>query len=162
MKTSIKVLILVGFITIQFPANAQQKADWPVKSDYVTGYVSALLTGVNPIIVSFEKLFHFERFHIGYTVGLTTVFYESFEYASMGSHAAFTILSGKKNHHFESKLGLAITPILLYSKYEWTDYHFPVNPVVTLGYRFQKPNGNRFFRVGISTAGLGFGMGWRI
>jgi hypothetical protein len=38
---------------------------------------------------------------------------------------------------------------------------FTINPVVTLGYRFQRPESNKFWHIGISTAGFGFGMGWR-
>ncbi len=154
------VFILIGFIlAISSPVQAQQTETWPEKTSSASLYVSSLLTGVNPIILSYEKIHHKGFFHLGYTTGLTTIFFEGVDYASFGAHLAFTAFTGKKNHHFETKFGLAYTPILLYSKYTWTDYHWKFNPVVTLGYRYQKPNGKNFFRVGLSTAGFGLGYG---
>jgi hypothetical protein len=65
-----------------------------------------------------------------------------------------------KNHHFETKLGIEVVP----ERYAWDPDNIywraqPI-PVVTIGYRYQKPGGKYFFRSALSTAGLGVGFGY--
>lgn len=160
MKKLIIITVCLAVLGPKISLNAQTAETWPDKSSSFTFYVSSLLGGVNPIILSYEKINHKGWLHFGYTAGLTTIFYEGVAYSSFGPHFALTAFTGKKKHHFESKLGVAYTPVILYSTNKWNDLHFKFNPVVTLGYRNQKPDGKKFWRVGISTAGFGFGMGW--
>jgi hypothetical protein len=133
---------------------------WPAKSFGLSVYGS-VLPGLTSILnLSADRMWRLKKWHIGFTAGIT-VFgpgFVSFNYP--GAHLAFTAFSGMKNHHFETKLGIEVVP----ERYAWDPDNIywraqPI-PVVTIGYRYQKPGGKYFFRSALSTAGLGVGFGY--
>jgi hypothetical protein len=112
-----------------------------------------------PINISYDYLLHKSRIHIGYTTGLTTTLYEGAAYGTLGVHLTMTIMTGIGKNHFETKLGGVVNPIKLWSD-GYDDYAFKFVPVISLGYRFQKPENKIFYRVGLSTGGIGLGIGF--
>ena len=66
-----------------------------------------------------------------------------------GGLGAITMLTGKKNNHFELNAGAFITEEGIF---------FPV-PILNFGYRYQKPEGGFIFRAnaGIISLGISFG-----
>jgi hypothetical protein len=87
---------------------------------------------------------------------------EGVNYAVCGGHATFSVFAGTQKHHMDLKIGFSYTPIKLYSTEGYYDYAPNFWPVVTLGYRFEKPDGRRNFRTGLGTGGLGLGVGWKV
>lgn len=166
MKASRLITWLVSAIfcfslSVNNMAIAQSPSAWPAKSSFGSVYVSTLLMA-SPVNLSFEQFYHKGWVHLGYMTGLTTVFVEGVNHAVFGGHLTFSMFTGKRNHHFDTKLGFSYTPIRLYSMSGWYDYAPTWMPVITLGYRFQRPDGRTFFRAGISPGGIGVGWGWRI
>ncbi len=157
VQTFILGLLLFG---TTLPVQAQENT-WPETTRTASLYFSTLLIA-SPINLSLEKLYHRGAFHLGYTTGLTVTFYETADYASLGAHLTFTAMTGRGPGHLEAKAGFALLPFLLYSVHDWTDYYWLFNPVLTLGYRYEKPDGKSFFRLGLGTGGIGIGFGYRL
>ena len=75
-----------------------------------------------------------------------------------GGFGAITMLTGKKNNHFELNAG----SFFGYNAIDWfeVDKDEPfIFPIFNLGYRYQKPDGGFIFRAnaGIISLGLSFG-----
>lgn len=160
MKKYLSALPILFLLFTCKPAVAQE-ITWPQSTRTVSAYFSTLFVA-SPLNLSLEKMYHKGGIHLGYTTGVTVTFYEIADYASFGGHLTFTAMTGKKNHHLEAKAGLALLPFLIYQTYEWTDYYWLVNPVLTLGYRYEKPDGKGFYRIGFGTGGFGMGFGIRL
>lgn len=157
-------LILLAGLMIAGNARlfAQTSTQWPESSSSVSVFGSSLLLIATPVNISFEKLYLRNNIYLGYTYGPTILFLTKSLYDShgLGGHLAFTLLTGKRNRHFEGKLGFSYTPFVLYSAYGEDRFDIPFIPVVSLGYRFQKPDGKTFYRFALSTGGFGFGLGY--
>ena len=71
----------------------------------------------------------------------------------VGGIVGLNFLLGSKNSHFEASIGWFFgveknfTELIKY-------------PIISIGYRYQKPEGGWFFRPHIGTTGLGFGVGY--
>ena len=79
-----------------------------------------------------------------------------------GGLGAITMLTGKKNNHFELNAGgfLGIEKVKGVGSYQGEVFYYPfVFPIFNLGYRYQKPEGGFIFRAnaGIISLGLSFG-----
>jgi len=49
----------------------------------------------------------------------------------------------------------------VYSLVTYTDYDdYKFLPVISMGYRYQPPQSRKFWRISLSTGGIGFGYGW--
>ncbi|MBM3420695.1 MAG: hypothetical protein FJY11_06125 [Bacteroidetes bacterium] len=94
--------------------------------------------------------------HNGITTGATVTSYYGFEDSDLGVHLTYTFLSGVGKSHFEAKLG-GVLNLMSLSGSSSVEFYFL--PVISLGYRYQPPDRNNFYRIGLSTAGLGFGFG---
>lgn len=165
MKKSVFLILVIintgSFIRINGQTEQSAPA-WPKSSSYVTLYGSSFFLIANPINIAYEHIWHPSWVHPGFSAGLTFVFMEGVSYAVCGGHATFSVFAGTKKHHMDLKIGFSYTPIRLYSEHGYYDFAPTFWPVVTLGYRFEKPDGKRNFRTGIGTGGLGFGAGWRV
>jgi len=149
--------ILVLTIVISRGVSGQEAPSWPPKSTSLGIYASTVLIA-SPVNIELDHFVHKEKIHFGFTTGLTTLFFWGFEEARMGGHFTFSFFTGSKEHHFENKLGFAYMPLYLYSIYD-SGFDFKVIPVITLGYRHQKPGDKSYFRIGVSTGGVGIGFG---
>ena len=81
-------------------------------------------------------------------------------YGGLGGLGAITMLTGKKNNHFELNagcfLGRAKSSLAVFNEI----FYFPfAMPIFNVGYRYQKPDGGFIFRAnaGIISLGLSFG-----
>ncbi|MEM7374380.1 MAG: hypothetical protein AAF587_37645 [Bacteroidota bacterium] len=72
---------------------------------------------------------------------------------AQGLFLTTSLWTGKKNNHFEMQAGVA-----LYHN-EFKDDLESYFPIVSLGYRRQKPGKSSFFRVYLGTVGIGVGVG---
>ena len=109
-------LILLAGLMIAGNARlfAQTSTQWPESSSSVSVFGSSLLLIATPVNISFEKLYLRNNIYLGYTYGPTILFLTKSLYDShgLGGHLAFTLLTGKRNRHFE---GSSVSPIPLLS-----------------------------------------------
>lgn len=72
-----------------------------------------------------------------------------------GGSGSITMLTGKKNHHFELNMGVFIGKDRFYEP-------FPIFylPIIDFGYRYQKPKGGFLFKTKIGVLGPGIGLGY--
>ena len=157
-----KLMIIQVLLVIVIKLNSQDPVPyssvWPSKSNSLSLYASTILGAFTPINISYDHMVHKPKLHLGYTTGITTTLYEGVEYGTLGFHMAMTVITGMENNHFEAKLGGVINPIKLWSD-GYDDFAFFFVPVISVGYRFQKPGDNKFYRIALSTGGIGFGIG---
>lgn len=159
MREFVKSIFLL-IIVLSFTNKTVKSQDslWQNKTHGISFSASTLIIAT-PLNFSYNYMIHKEKFHYGLTTGLTVGFYEITRYSSLGAHAVFTMFFGKKEGHFESKFGFSYSPIILYSKTQWTDYAYEFVPIISLGYRYQEPGSDNFWRVFVSTGGFGIGVG---
>jgi hypothetical protein len=121
----------------------------PSSSSSLSLYGSTLLLA-SVINCSYEWIKYGQKYHNGFTTGMTysTVLGEGYD---LGAHLTYTLLIGNTSNYFEMKLGFVYN--FLRSEF------FTFVPVISLGYRYQPPENLGFFRIGLSTAGLGVGFG---
>jgi hypothetical protein len=67
--------------------------------------------------------------------------------------ATITMLTGKRNSHFELNTGTFIVS-------DSDDTNSGVYPLLAMGYRYQKPSGGFVFKTKIGILGLGIGLGY--
>lgn len=156
-----KKIILINIVLLLFVSvKAQDSISWPNHSSSISVHASTLLFAT-PVNCSYSYMAHKGMFHIGVTTGLTFTFYELVSYGSLGAHATLAIFLGKKSHHFETKLGFTYNILPVYSLVTYTDYDdYKFLPVISMGYRYQPPESRTFWRISLSTGGIGFGYGW--
>ena len=138
---------------------AQSETSWPSGSSAIALNVGTIILA-SPFVASYDHLWHLKKIHLGTTTGITFCAYAPDHSWVFGGYAAVVLLSGMGNHHFESRLGATYYPIQLSPDpgKSYADIHFM--PVILLGYRFQKPGGNRFYRLSVGTGGIGVGIGF--
>lgn len=121
----------------------------PNSSSSISLYGSSLLFA-SVINCSYEWIKYGQKFHNGFTTGITytTVLGEG---ADLGAHLTYTLLIGTTSNYFEMKLG----GVYNFLKSEF----FNFVPVISIGFRYQPPDSWGFFRIGLSTAGVGVGFG---
>jgi hypothetical protein len=158
-----KRIIVLVFLLNLFNAEAQVKeanpSQWPEKTNTKSVYATTLLGAFTPVNLSYEYLVHNSRIHIGYTTGLTATLCEGAAYGTLGVHLALTLMTGMRNGHFETKLGGVYNPIKLWSD-GYDEFAFKFVPVVSFSHRWQRPDELTYYRIGISTGGIGFGIGF--
>lgn len=114
----------------------------------------------SPFNVSVTKMFHQKRnYHVGFTAGGTMVL-PGFVDFGLGGHAALVVMGGRGDHHLDGKLGITYNPLTIdRTGIREGGLDFPL-PLVSVGYRYQPPESNRFYWIGLSTGGLGFSIGF--
>jgi len=164
MKIQRLVCILTVLMLTPNMLKAQHESlQYPMPQSSVSVYASSLLLA-SVVNLSYERLWkpaEESKVRLGFTVGYSLAVQHwsgGLDDAGMGPHLAFTLLAGKSDKFFELKLGgVAI--------YEWDegglDFAYPM-PVISVGFRKQFPETGHFFRVGLSTAGFGIGLGFMI
>lgn len=157
-----RLLHLLPLLVLSLNLNAQEiSSEWP-KSTQSISFSGSTLLFATPINASYNYTRHNNAFHYGINAGVTWCFYEIIEYATIGVHTSFDMYFGKKSHHPQLRLGLAYSPIMVYSLTEYTDYDYDFVPVISLGYRYEKPGDDKYWRIFIGTGGIGFGLGANI
>jgi hypothetical protein len=146
-------LALISFIVFQSTSvTAQENSQ--TQPDYYVGASAFISVLCLPLNISVDVLKFGERAYNGVTFGLTTFPLMKNSYPDYGGHITYTRLALKRKGYFETKIGLA------YNR-NYVDYWLDTNvlPVLSIGYRFQKPESRWFFRVALSTGLIGAGFG---
>ena len=112
-----------------------------------------------PINLSLDHLFYKGQNQLGYTAGILMVIGGD-GYVKGGGQFSFLKLSKRRNGFLEWKLGIAYYPIDIVGNSSYSFFvSWDVMPILSVGYRFQTPDGNSFFRITFGTGGIGFGCG---
>ena len=149
MKKLFTILMLIPvLLTGQNEPNT--KINLPKKNIYGelhVGLFSEASLNYERSIYSGEKISLYGRLGGGY--GGILVWMGDFGWGGLG---AITMLTGKKNNHFELNAGGFLG-------FEDTDNEAFIFPIFNVGYRYQKPEGGFIFRAnaGIISLGLSFG-----
>ncbi|MFH0758126.1 MAG: hypothetical protein V2B15_12635 [Bacteroidota bacterium] len=160
MKQTLLISVaLLGFLAAGL--EGQDQGQWPAGSSSISFYAGTLGI-VTPLSVQYEHLWHKKKVHTGISAGITNSFFCDGESgnAFLGAYLAMVFMTGMDEHHFEGRIGASYHPIYLFPDFGTKNEEIPFMPVITLGYRFQKPGGNRFYRVSIGTGGIGAGIGF--
>jgi len=159
MKWTIALIFLLNLCMVNAQVKETTPLQWPDKTNGFSVYATTILGAYTPVNLSYEHLVHKSRSHVGYTTGLTATFCEGVSYATLGVHLALTFMTGMRNGHFETKLGGVYNPVILWSE-GYDDYAFKFVPVVSFSYRWQRPDEKTYYRIGLSTGGIGVGIGF--
>jgi hypothetical protein len=109
---------------------------------------------VIPVVASYERYVHREKVHWGFGTGLTWAPATGRGYGlNLGGQLTVSMWTGQGKHHFEAKTGLVA------GHFEGDFFETNVLPVLTLGYRLQKPGEPFFFRADLGVGGIGVGLG---
>jgi hypothetical protein len=144
-----KRLLAILLVTIGFSAYAQHSEENEMRKNSI--YFD---TGVIPgyhAFVNYERSFHQGKWVSWY--GRMGAGYGGFLFAGggFGALGAVTMLTGKKNSHFELSTGLFRGK---------EDRDAITLPIIDIGYRYQKPEGGLVFKAKIGILGVGFGIGY--
>jgi hypothetical protein len=144
-----KRLLTILLITIGFSANAQSSEENGMRENSI--YFDAGLMPGYHAFVNYERGFYegkkvswYGRMGVGYG-GLI------FAGGGFGALGAVTMLTGKKNSHFELSTGFFRGK---------EDRDTITLPIIDIGYRYQKPEGGFIFKTKIGILGVGFGVGY--
>jgi hypothetical protein len=145
---SATILLISLMITSANAQEEQPESTWSCASVYAT----ATGGGVIPISLQYDYLWIGDKTINGITPGVTAILKKDAE-TDLGLQFLYTFMTGaKKTNHFELKAGVFMN---------MTDGINSINPVITLGYRYQKPDGRIFFRIGVGLLRIGIGTGYR-
>ena len=127
--------------------HAQEQSGWQDKTSSFSAYaVAGLGAHLN---MSMNYLKTGEKIFYGYTAGVSVM---ALNGLTFGPHLSFDMMFGKKQHHLDIRLGgvLSLDSYVTYTSFV---------PLLSLAYRYQKPDGRGFFRAGINSGGIGIGGG---
>jgi hypothetical protein len=150
-----KLLLVITILTFALNLNAQSNDTNELSKNSVyldtgLGYGGQVSINYERQIYSGEKLTWFGR------VGAGAAYkWKSNDDISLGPGglAAITMLTGKRNNHFELNAGTFIVS-------DSDDNNSGVSPLLDVGYRYQKPNGGFVFKAKIGILGIGIGLGY--
>ncbi|HES59502.1 MAG TPA: hypothetical protein ENO18_03635 [Caldithrix sp.] len=130
--------------------NAQEPNEYKPYYIGVSVFTSLLWFPTN---LSFDYLKYNGKAYNGITAGYTKLL-SGLGYGGGGAHLTYTRLAPKSRGYFETKFGIVFS-----NEFDnaWLDTYFL--PVISIGYRHQKPNGRFFFRWAVSTGLIGAGFG---
>jgi hypothetical protein len=157
MKTLLTVTISLLFSNLLFSQNFVdiESSSNSNKSNRVNSGNNNLYLEGSLVIQSINyetKLYRSNLFQLNARLGFG--YFNLFdEYESLGGLAGLTFLLGRNNNHFETSLGVFVGS------------YFDANglegyPIITIGYKYQKPEGGFIFRSNIGTLGIGVGLGY--
>jgi hypothetical protein len=150
------IVLFTAMLLLNCVGNSSAQQYWPQSSTSLSGSAYTLLM-VSVLNLSVEKMYHRNRDHYGFVVGISrTKRHWDDDEVGFGPHAAFVYLSGSGSNHYDGKVGVSL---IVYNMGTDEREVYPI-PVLSVGYRRQAPGGKTFFRCGLSTAGLGIGFGY--
>ena len=146
-----KLLLVITILSVGFSANAQspEKNELSKNSIYFdTGIIPGVHAFVNyeRSLYQGKKVSWFGRAGFGYG-GLLLAD------GGYGGLGAVTMLTGKKNSHFELNAGV-------FSGKEIDGSNSVTFPLLDVGYRYQKPDGGFIFKAKVGILGVGIGLGY--
>jgi hypothetical protein len=146
-----KILLLISIVTIGFSANAQS-SEKNILSKNSIYFDAGLIPGIHAFVNYERSIYQGERVswfgRAGF--GLAGMIWN---YAGFGGLGAVTMLTGKKNSHFELNAGI-------FSGKDIDNSNSFTYPLLDVGYRYQKPDGGFVFKAKLGILGVGFGLGY--
>jgi hypothetical protein len=139
----------------------------PKSGSHLSLYATTIMGGILIGNISYDQLYHVKKTQMGFTSGITYICerIHANDYDSgLGVHLTYTLLAGRRNTQFEMKLGVNFTPLVWDKRGTyWLDgYYFQVLPVISAGFRKKAFNDQGFWRMALSTGGLGIGFGMNL
>ncbi len=146
-----KLLLVITILSVGFSANAQslEKNKMSKNSIYFdTGIIPGVHAFVNyeRSIYQGKKVSWYGRMGFGFGGILMAS-------GGFGGLGAVTMLTGKKNSHFELNAGI-------FSGKDIDDSNSFAYPLLDVGYRYQKPDGGFIFKAKLGILGVGIGLGY--
>ena len=117
------------------------------------GFYPQLVLNYEGQIASNKKVNWYCRIGGGYGANLTDFFNGP---EGFGGLCAITMITGKKNKHFEFNAGSFLG---VYEKRSNKNIPFLL-PILNIGYRYQKPEGGFIFRANAGIVALGISIGY--
>tara|TARA_Y100000766_G_C18598344_1_gene455370 strand:- start:40 stop:546 length:507 start_codon:yes stop_codon:yes gene_type:complete len=136
------------------------------------GIISQVVMNYERQIYSGEKVSWYGRLGGGYGVNYSDGLFD--DKLGWGGLAAISLLTGKKNNHFELNVGAFLGFDKLTDADLWdespdaipnqvvTELTFEkfISPILNIGYRYQKPDGGFIFRANAGIISLGLSIGY--
>ena len=146
-----KLLLVITILSVGFSANAQslEKNKMSKNSIYFdTGIIPGVHAFVNyeRSIYQGKKVSWYGRMGFGFGGILMAS-------GGFGGLGAVTMLTGKKNSHFELNAGI-------FSGKDIGNSNSFALPLLDVGYRYQKPDGGFVFKAKLGILGVGIGLGY--
>lgn len=150
-----KLLLFITILTFGFTLSAQttdtnELSKNSVYLDTGLGYGGQVSINYERQIYSGKKLTWFGRLGAGAAYKFTS---DDNVSLGPGGLAAITMLTGKRNNHFELNAGTFIVS-------DSDENNSGVYPLLDVGYRYQKPGGGFVFKAKIGILGIGIGFGY--
>ena len=146
-----KLLLVLSILTIGFSTNAQS-SEKNILSKNSIYFDTGLIPGIHAFVNYERSIYQGERVswfgRAGF--GLGGLILGDFGFGGLG---AVTMLTGKKNSHFELNAGI-------FSGKDIDDSNSFAFPLLDVGYRYQKPNGGFIFKAKLGILGVGIGLGY--
>ena len=150
MRKLFTILMLIPILLF-----GQYDIDLTKNSFYIEtqlGFYPQLVLNYEGQIASNKKVNWYCRIGGGYGANLTDFFNGP---EGFGGLCAITMITGKKNKHFEFNAG----SFLGYEKTKRKNKPFLL-PILNIGYRYQKPDGGFIFRANAGIVALGISFGY--
>ena len=162
MKKIALLLLIVLASVMPAVVNGQVENAWPARSTGISIYGSTLGNFISVLNISVDRNFERPLGFSGFSAGLTGLYSALPDDGTVGVHFTYNHFTGKGKHHFESRLGMVITAEKVGKYFFGSDHKSGPGfvPVISLGYRYQKPGSPNFFRIGVNAAGIGIGFGF--
>ena len=146
-----KLLLVLSILTIGFSTNAQS-SEKNILSKNSIYFDTGLIPGIHAFVNYERSIYQGERVswfgRAGFGIGGMLLSEGGF-----GGLGAVTMLTGKKNSHFELNAGI-------FSGKDIDDSNSFAFPLLDVGYRYQKPNGGFIFKAKLGILGVGIGLGY--
>ena len=146
-----KLLLVLSILTIGFSANAQL-SEKNILSKNSIYFDTGLIPGIHAFVNYERSIYQGERVswfgRAGFGIGGMLLSEGGF-----GGLGAVTMLTGKKNSHFELNAGI-------FSGKDIGNSNSFALPLLDVGYRYQKPDGGFVFKAKLGILGVGIGLGY--
>jgi hypothetical protein len=146
-----KLLLVITILSVGFSANAQslEKNKMSKNSIY---FDTGIIPGIHAFVNYERSLYQGKKVswygRMGFGFGGILLAYSGF-----GGLGGVTMLTGKKNSHFELNTGIFSGKDIDYSN----SFAYPL---LDVGYRYQKPDGGFIFKAKLGILGVGIGLGY--
>jgi hypothetical protein len=146
-----KLLLVITILSVGFSANAQslEKNKMSKNSIY---FDTGIIPGIHAFVNYERSLYQGKKVswygRMGFGFGGILLANSGF-----GGLGGVTMLTGKKNSHFELNTGIFSGKDIDYSN----SFAYPL---LDVGYRYQKPDGGFIFKAKLGILGVGIGLGY--
>ena len=149
MKRIHTVILVILFLSQDYLI-AQEPTEYKPAYIGISAFTSLLWFPTN---LSLDFLKYKGKAYHGITLGYTKLL-TGLGYGGGGAHLTYTRLAPKKRGFFETKLGIVVS-----NEFDVAWLETKILPLISVGFRHQRPAGKFFFRWALSTGFVGAGFG---